>query len=45
VTWTIDYSLNYSFIHWTYIAPLQDNLLRGAPNSTQVIRNSLQKLV
>src|SRR5688572_18173401 len=35
----------HSFIQRTYIAPLQDNLLRGAPSPTTAIENSFQILV
>ena len=35
----------HPFIQRTYIAPLQDNLLRGAPSPTPAIKNSFQILV
>src|SRR6218665_3953342 len=35
----------YLFSQRTYIAPLRDDLPRGAPRSTSAIKNSLQMLV
>ena len=40
-----NHSFIHSFIQRTYIAPLQDNLLRGTPSPTPVKKNSFWMLI